>query len=151
MKKRFSHRDAKGPLKKTRQQLESEEKKAREELHRRTICKHFVGGLDQECSLGINVRALVGGPDLGWGRRKPCAPNSTLCDKDTMVPCEKYEPPTAEEFEAAEKALWEDVGKALSGTSPCCNAPTTESPKSGKSGWTFCTKCGKTVMHFHRR
>lgn len=93
MTRRFSSREAKRslPEKKTKRQLESGEKKAREELHRRTICKHFVGGLDQECSLGINVRTLVGGPDLGWGRRRPCTPNSTLCNKDTMVPCEKYE------------------------------------------------------------
>lgn len=57
----------------------------RTKLHQR--CRHY-GGPEPHCTAGIDLRAHVGGPDLGWLRRTPCVINSM--SEDT-VPCDRYE------------------------------------------------------------
>jgi len=64
-------------------------------------CKHFTGTHRTPCKAGVDYRALVGGPDLGWGLRIPC--HTIVFDhaKDVVrVSCDKRELPTREEAEA---------------------------------------------------
>jgi hypothetical protein len=60
-------------------------------------CVHFRGIQHDLCGAGVNIRELVGGPDLGWGIRIPCLlKDSGKCE----VVCEKRELPTHKQAEA---------------------------------------------------
>ena len=68
-------------------------------------CTHSVGlssrdGAPIICQAGIDVRALVGGPDFGWLKRCPCSGRYT-----DAVPCAQYQAPSAEEVAAELRAL----------------------------------------------
>ena len=63
-------------------------------IQRRPPCRHFKGR--DECGLGIDIRRLVGGPDWGWGLRRPCGGS---VGKDEAA-CEKLDRLTARETEA---------------------------------------------------
>lgn len=64
-------------------------------------CKHFTGIYrDECCGAGVNYRALVGGPDLGWAIRLPCTPLLMKHAKaEDVVTCDKRESWTREEAE----------------------------------------------------
>lgn len=69
-------------------------------------CKHFRGR--DGCALGIDIRALVGGPDWGWGRRKPCnaeTMRATSLPPINPAPCDQYEEPTAQEVAESEARM----------------------------------------------
>ena len=70
----------------------------REIQHEMGECVFFRGiHRDEPCSAGIDIRALVGGPDLGWAVRLPCfLSHSEKCE----VVCDKRQFPTREEAEA---------------------------------------------------
>jgi hypothetical protein len=74
-------------------------------------CRHFNGSWhNQCCEAGVNYRELVGGPDLGWLTRLPCHKNIEP-RSGTKVPCDKFEEPTAEELELAQKEIQEAVAR----------------------------------------
>lgn len=121
-----------------------------QELSRRTTCKHFLGA-DRVCRAGVDIRAHVGGPNSGWGRRMPCQPDSSLTDERDIVPCEKYAVATDEEIAAEETEFQKAFDAIRRGMSPCCNASLDERQviQTGRykgSGPRFCSKCGQFVM-----
>ena len=66
-------------------------------IHEMSSCVHFAGIQHAECAAGVNIRALVGGSDLGWAARLPCL----LMDaKKCEVVCDVRKLPTREEAEA---------------------------------------------------
>jgi hypothetical protein len=74
------------------------------------VCKHFTGlGLGgdygKRCNAGVCYRTHVGGSDLGWAIRVPCILGHKMSsfDSSQVVPCEKYEEPTAEEIAQFER------------------------------------------------
>lgn len=73
-------------------------------------CVHFngtVGGQRPCCAAGVNYRALVGGPELGWLRRLPCHDHN-----QSTVVCSLRRLPTAEEVVQEEKELADMVARA---------------------------------------
>jgi hypothetical protein len=71
----------------------------------RDKCKHFSGPVhNKACKAGIDYRALVGGPDLGWMARLPCIPDSPL-KKSPVAKCESYASLTPEEIATQEKEI----------------------------------------------
>lgn len=62
------------------------------------LCKHFNGvGNTPPCLKGIDIRELVGGPDLGWVTRLPCIKRNK-----NPIPCDQFEDFTQEELQAIE-------------------------------------------------
>src|ERR1051326_3435555 len=63
-----------------------------------TRCVHFTGTVNETCKAGVNYRAVVGGPDLGWGTRLPC---HGVFEREGVerVGCEHLHKPTLEEAE----------------------------------------------------
>lgn len=83
-------------------------------------CRHgSMRGLDKVCALGIDVRAHVGGPDLGWFCRTPCVVSGFSRD---VVPCDRFEEFTEAEKQAREDEIKRAVDSVLAGKSPCCGA-----------------------------
>jgi hypothetical protein len=60
-------------------------------------CVHFKGIQHDLCGAGINIRQLVGGPELGWAARLPCLLMDA--EKCTVV-CESRKLLTRDEAEA---------------------------------------------------
>lgn len=57
-------------------------------------CIHFNGIQRDQCKAGVNIRALVGGCDLGWAVRIPCLGMDVA---NCIVTCDKRTFPTREE------------------------------------------------------
>src|SRR5579864_7564965 len=65
--------------------------------HEMDICVHFTGVQNTACEAGVNLRQLVGGPELGWAARLPCL----LMDAEKCaVVCPSRKLPSREEAEA---------------------------------------------------
>jgi hypothetical protein len=70
-------------------------------------CRHYQGHRDTLCGAGVNLRGLVGGPDLGWVIRLPCT--AVLREANAArselpcVYCERFDPLTEAETAAAEE------------------------------------------------
>lgn len=63
-------------------------------------CRHFVGIHHNTCcKAGVNFRAHVGGPELGWVTRLPCVPLMSTGKAEDVVPCEQRDVWTREEAE----------------------------------------------------
>ncbi len=83
-------------------------------MTRRGTCKHFTGislpGGDDRgaCNAGVDYRAHVGGPNLGWAARLPCIKVGRARPSEPPVPCALYVEPTQAEIDAAE-AEWKAV------------------------------------------
>lgn len=80
-----------------------------------TQCRFFTGTSHECCKADVNYRAIVGGPDLGWGLRLPCYPPLKHEPAIEQVTCEKREYPTREEAERREdedEASMERFGRA---------------------------------------
>ena len=97
---------------------------------RKQTCFHYTGlpgfaGNPDVCKAGVDIRALVGGPDAGWARRMPCTP--PYRPGDESVPCEKFRAHTDEEIDAEEAKIEESLAKLMRGVSQCCEAPIDES------------------------
>lgn len=74
---------------------------------RKGICTHFNGPIHNKiCDAGVNYRARVGGPDLGWLTRTPCMA------KHNVQTCDKYQEPTDDEIRACE----DNFRKSFEGT-----------------------------------
>lgn len=134
---------------KSRQERERDRKECREKR-----CVHFTGlpgfaGNPDKCKAGVDYRALVGGPDEGWGARIPCLP--PMRPGLQIVSCDLYQAPTPEEL-AVEDVEWARVEDLLArGLSPCCESPNDESRviKTGRHkghGPRFCSKCGRVAF-----
>lgn len=79
-------------------------------VHEMEGCVHFRGIQHETCTVGINLRQLVGGPDLGWARRIPCL----LMDADQCeVTCDSRKLPTREEAEVEVIRSDEQMQKTL--------------------------------------
>lgn len=64
------------------------------------ICIHY-RGTQRPCAAGIDLRALAGGPDFGWGTRLPCH-NLFPVKEGERAKCDKLRYPTAEEIAASD-------------------------------------------------
>lgn len=85
------------------------ELKVEEKMQR---CRHaFVERGDQRCRIDIDVRALVGGDDLGWVLRIPCRPIGKA-NKERAT-CESFSPYTREEAETLVREREESLAKSL--------------------------------------
>jgi hypothetical protein len=62
-------------------------------------CIHFRGIQHKLCKADVNLRELIGGPDLGWARRIPCLVMDSV---ECTVSCDKRVFPTREQAEAEE-------------------------------------------------
>lgn len=122
---------------KPKKQKAAEEHERRLQWHM-SNCIYFTGIQHGECKAGVNYRALVGGPNLGWATRIPC----TNIDG---VPCEKKRLTTREEAEAEVKAS--DASFARVAT--CLKAIREKHGKArGLGGEMPCpTKCGGTLRY----
>ena len=60
-------------------------------------CEHFTGIQNKVCKAGVNLRELVGGPDLGWALLIPCIDGD---QKTRTVYCDKRKCPSREEAES---------------------------------------------------
>lgn len=74
------------------------------------LCKHFGGMRPPTCAVGVNVREITGGPDLGWLIRIPCRTTVEMRGGKPVprATCPQFELPTDEEH-AAEEAKWEAI------------------------------------------
>lgn len=63
-------------------------------------CRHFNGTQRETCRAGVEYRALVGGPDLGWGLRLPCGLRLRISNSqvDEPVTCDQFSAYTEEEL-----------------------------------------------------
>lgn len=76
-------------------------------------CRHSgVNGMEHTCSVGINVRALVGGDDLGWVTRMPCS-RFFEPKNGERVECEGFSPYTHDEAKVREAEMNERMAKVL--------------------------------------
>jgi ssDNA-binding Zn-finger/Zn-ribbon topoisomerase 1 len=63
-------------------------------------CRHYsVDGMKKRCALDIDIRALVGGDDVGWATRLPCS-IFTEAKNGQRSTCESRSQYTREEAEA---------------------------------------------------
>lgn len=96
---------------------------------RRDCCKYYNGAVGpgmrrRPCGAGVDMRALVGGPDHGWLARLPCTRNMvTSLPKEPGPDCELYEEPTAAEVAEYERETRRAVAAALNGECPTCGKP----------------------------
>ena len=116
-----------------------------------STCKHFcgygIGNPDKKCSAGINTRALVGGPDLGWIKRAPCSSTN-----DTEVVCSKREFPTREEAEDEVKERSERMEFTMKAMSRCIHDSEEQGFAIGEDeedvvGEIECPACGKVLKY----
>ena len=101
-------------------------------------CRHHDVRLDDlkhVCALGIDIRAHVGGPSLGWMRRTPCfLPNAK---EPGHVPCAKCEPHSAAEIEERERETENAVQRILQQSELILQVK-----ERGKGGTFKCSACG---------
>ena len=57
------------------------------------------------CAIGIDLRSLVGGDDLGWATRIPCLVVDSIKPNGPIVSCSKYQEETEEEIAAKEREI----------------------------------------------
>ena len=92
----------------------------------RDECRHFngigLGGQAKRCDAGVDYRALVGGPALGWACRIPCL------DEPTAVRCDRRELLTQAEHTERHAKMDAAVTAALA-----------------RLGAGNCPTCGKTI------
>lgn len=130
----------------------------------RDKCRHFNGTIHETCQAGVNYRALVGGPDLGWGLRLPCGLRLPAGKVGDPVACEQRAIYTEDELsqraddsirrmdalgvavkacrtDAAEHGLKRGRGGAGSITCPCCTTGTLRYTVAGLNGhlWGACS------------
>lgn len=73
-------------------------------------CVYFTGIQNETCDAGVNIRELVGGPDLGWARRMPCF----LKDADKCtVTCSARKFMTRQESEEQLRKDHEDIERYI--------------------------------------
>jgi hypothetical protein len=65
-------------------------------------CRFYLGTQHENCEAGINYRALVGGPDWGWGTRLPCLGFLFEPKGGERATCDKRQCWTVEEAETRE-------------------------------------------------
>lgn len=68
-------------------------------------CSHYRGTVEKTCKAGVDLRELVGGPDLGWATRLPCYDFAEKKPNGPVVKCERFAEPTSEELAAEEAAI----------------------------------------------
>jgi hypothetical protein len=87
-------------------------------------CKHYgsAPGGKLTCAKGVDIRAHVGGKNLGWRTRTPCVTSGPYHDSANAVPCAMLELPTAEEVAEAQAKFMRDVDAIMSGKCPACGA-----------------------------
>lgn len=110
------------------------------------ICKYYGthgserGILHTVCDKGVDIRALVGGPDYGWLRRMPCteglASQALPPPIEPVIPCALRVYPTAAEVEESIKELNRRVDCLLRGVCPKCGA---DMEREGNRAW--CPVC----------
>jgi len=92
--------------------MKTQDEQRQDRMARRMqTCVHFRGTQHDECEAGVNVRQLVGGPDLGWGCRIPCIPHFNHAKDAKKVPCGKFRAHTAEEVEAREREIEDSLNR----------------------------------------
>ncbi len=118
-------------------------------------CKHFTGlgpGMrdDKRCEAGVCIRAHVGGPDLGWCNRMPChaVPIMKHADPAEVVPCERYEEPSAEEIAAYEADLALSIAK-MEATFPLLERIKSEHAGESWEGVEVCPVCSGALRVTH--
>lgn len=62
-------------------------------------CRHHAG-MEPICGAGVNVRQLVGGPDIGWLRRLPCVSPANPLRDPNPVACPQHSPLSEAEADA---------------------------------------------------
>jgi hypothetical protein len=106
-------------------------------------CRHYngtVGGTNACCEAGVNYRALVGGPDLGWLARLPCVPRSRT-DAGDVVHCALFAPKTREEI-AAERAEMRAALDRMGRLDPLFGKIKADHHGRDASGTMDCPECG---------
>ena len=107
-------------------------------------CKHYPEFRDKACDAGVNMRKLVGGPDLGWATRLPCLPSiRKLCS--ATVSCEKFEAITALEAKAHEEDVLAMLEKAKE-FDQLIGELKAKFGKQSAGGTCPCPVCGGTVV-----
>lgn len=75
-------------------------------LHVLNNCNHYGFHREPTCAKAVDIRAHVGGEDLGWMRRLPCVNSSLSRD---VVACSLAEFPTKEARAENERQLMADL------------------------------------------
>lgn len=86
-------------------------------------CEHYdVRGGEYLCLKGVDIRAHVGGPDLGWCRRMPCINDSAMktLKQHDVVPCALREFPTPEQVKVDRDESDRRIATMISGSCPDC-------------------------------
>jgi len=85
-------------------------------------CRHYdprPGGKTL-CEKGVDIRAHVGGPNLGWLSRIPCTREQLFKNSGPVVPCELRDLPTVEEMKQAEAEITRLLDEVDAGRCPDC-------------------------------
>lgn len=69
------------------------------------------------CLKGVDIRAHVGGPNVGWLARTPCVTSKLSYDQ---VPCELREYPTQAEVDAFHADMDRRINQLIDGVCPDC-------------------------------
>jgi hypothetical protein len=120
------------------------------DIAREGVCLHFNGIQNDKCDHGVNYRELVGGDDLGWGKRTPC-----FKKHGSQIKCESMEYPSKEAIEKYEKESAERQKFMLAAialiqkeTKVTPNiSPVMDNSKTGSHGYIKCPACG-SKLHY---
>lgn len=115
-------------------------------IHEMSVCVHFTGIQHDICKAGVNIRALVGGSNLGWAGRLPCLlMDAAKCE----VICQARKLLTREEAEAEVLRSNEKIEQLLKVLAAAKEDAAVKGYKQGNGGRDsmVCPRCGGTLHY----
>ena len=98
-------------------------------------CRFYRGTTHHEtCLADVNLRELVGGPDLGWGTRLPCLGRLFEAKNGERATCDKRSCWTVEEAEARELDHQRRIEHAMTAMNAARQHAKSQGFKKGRGG-----------------